>query len=96
MVNVNRFLGLKLNSLRGEQSLYEVGKATNISRSNLRSYEEGLHLPTDEVLKRLAHYYQVSYQELRILYYADYYAKFPVERSIVLAWAEKVLQGENL
>jgi len=96
MVNVNRFLGLKLNALRGEQSLYEVGKATNISRSNLKSYEEGLHLPSEEVLQRLASYYEVSYRELRILYYADYYHRFPEERSIVLAWAEKVLQGEEL
>jgi transcriptional regulator with XRE-family HTH domain len=95
MANVNRFLGKRLKALRGEQSLYQVGKEARVSRSNLSSYEEGLHLPTDEVLQRLAEYYQVSYEELRILYYADYYGKFPLERSIVLAWAEKVLQGEK-
>jgi transcriptional regulator with XRE-family HTH domain len=95
-VNVNTFLGKKLRELRAEQSLYEVGKAAGVSRGNLKSYEDGLHLPTEEVLKRLAMYFACPYKELRVYYYADYYARFPEERSIVLEWANRIRKGENL
>jgi transcriptional regulator with XRE-family HTH domain len=81
-------LGQKLGELRGKTSLYEIEQKTQVPRINLSRYEQGLHLPTEKVLKKLALYFNVTYDELRILYYKDFFAKHPAEREIVLKWAE--------
>lgn len=90
MTDVNPKLAARLRELRGETSLYEVEKQTAVPRSNLTRYEQGHHLPTEAVLKKLAAYYRVTYEELRTLYYDDLFRRHPEERRIVINWARTV------
>jgi transcriptional regulator with XRE-family HTH domain len=96
-VNLRRStkLGKRLQELRGEVSLYEVEKQTGVSRINVSRYEKGVFLPTDTVLKKLADFYQVSYADLRILYYDDFFNKDLMEKEIALRWAKRVLGLEK-
>lgn len=81
-------LGERLKELRGEASLYEVSKETGVPRGDISAYEKGEHLPTARTLAKLSDYYEVSYDELRKLYYDAYFSD-PKERQIVLAWARE-------
>lgn len=95
MLSVKKRLGTKLRELRQDRSYYEVGNETSISRSNLRGYEEGTILPSEPVLRRLASFYGIPYEDLRILYYADYYDRYPEEREIVIRWVTEVVIKES-
>ncbi len=91
MTDVNPKLGSRLRELRGEESLYKVGKRAGVPRNNLLRYEEGQHLPTEAVLRKLAEYYGVAYAELRILYYDDWLQRQqPEERAIIIEWAKSL------
>lgn len=92
MNDVNPKLGSRLRELRGEESLYKVGKQAGVPRNNLLRYEEGHHLPTEAVLHKLAQYYDVPYAELRVLYYDDWLQRQqPEEKAIVIEWARSLL-----
>jgi transcriptional regulator with XRE-family HTH domain len=83
------YLGSKLKELRGSLSLYEVGEDTGIPRIEISRYERGQHLPTPKNLKKLADYYEVPYEDLRVLYFSDYFSEENDDRPIVLRWALK-------
>ncbi len=80
-------LGRKLRELRGDFSLYEIGKATGLSAADIRRYETEEYHPTPANLRKLADYFEVPYKELRILHYEDIFSD-PEERAIVLHWAK--------
>lgn len=81
-------LGEKLRELRGDLSLYEVEKGTGISRKELSRYEQGEYAPSPPKIEKLAELYKVSYDDLRVLYYDDFFSD-PRERAIALRWAEE-------
>ncbi|WP_303674991.1 helix-turn-helix domain-containing protein [Vampirovibrio chlorellavorus] len=81
------YLGNKLKELRGSLSLYEVGGDTGIPRIEISRYERGQHLPTPKNLQKLADYYEVPYEDLRVLYFSDYFSEENVDRPVVLKWA---------
>lgn len=80
-------LGSRLKELRGEKTLYQVGKACNLIPNDVSRYEKGERTPTPAVLKRLAEYFETEYSELRQLYYEDT-INTPEEEKALLAWAE--------
>jgi transcriptional regulator with XRE-family HTH domain len=81
-------LGELLKRLRGDSSLFEVEKATKVSRAQIMRYEKGL-LPEAGTLKKLAEYFEIPYVELRKIYYVDYFNQNPDEREAALAWAQE-------
>jgi transcriptional regulator with XRE-family HTH domain len=91
MIDVNRKLAEALRTLRGERALNEVEKQTGVSRGNLSRYEQGQYLPRKDVLKKLAAFYEVPYQDLRTLYYEDMFSEDAEEREIVIHWARSLL-----
>lgn len=83
-------LGAKLRELRGTHSLLDVERGTGISRIEISRYEQGKYSPSPPNLEKLAHFYELSYQELRLLYYEDLFQD-PKERDIILYWAKQQL-----
>lgn len=81
-------LGDKLKELRGTRSFYEIGKACKLIPNDISRYEQAKRVPSSEVLDRLAAYFDVTYDELRKLYYDDLFNADSRERKIVLAWAK--------
>jgi transcriptional regulator with XRE-family HTH domain len=89
-------LGAKLRELRGDLSLYEVSKATGIASADLSRYEKEDYHPSPGNLKKLADYYEVPYEDLRLLHYEDVFSDSE-ELGIVLKWAnQKEYQSEEL
>jgi len=82
-------LAKKLKELRGELSLYEVGKITGINRGDLKRFEDGSLLPKPDSLAKLAEYYEVPYEELYFEYLEEIYPT-PAERHLIIQWAEKI------
>jgi transcriptional regulator with XRE-family HTH domain len=80
-------LGEKLKELRGNRSLYEVSKGSDVPSADLGRYEAQEYHPTKPTLKKLAEYFEVSYKELRFLHYEDNFADDPEELSAVIDWA---------
>lgn len=93
MGKVNNRLGKRLKELRGDRSLYEVGQDANVSRSNIQRYESGNTLPTEAVLERLSVTYQTSYDDLAVLYFADYFDRHPRKRELVIRWVKEYVLG---
>lgn len=89
MLDVNKKLALRLRELRGEKTLYQVQQDTRISRSLLRRYEIGERTPEDEMLSRLANYYGVSYEELKMLYFEDIYPLASKVREVLFQWVKQ-------
>ncbi len=56
--------GNRLRNLRGDKTLEEVAKATNISLSALAMYERGERNPRDEVKLAFAAYYGVPVADI--------------------------------
>lgn len=84
-------LAERLKELRGELSIYEVGKGTGINRGHIQRYESGELLPPIPKLKQIAEFYEVPYSELWFLYFEDLH-NTPEEQTLILAWAKKKLQ----
>jgi len=82
-------LGDRLKELRGTLSLVDVQKGTGLSRSGVSRYEQGVNVPEPTNLKKLAEYYEVTYKELRKLYFEDIYSD-PEERKILLEWVSEI------
>ena len=64
-----------------------------MQRRQLNRYESGT-LPTDEILRKLALFYEVSFQELKELYYEDFFAGILSDseaKRIFLSWVKKYL-----
>lgn len=80
-------LGKRLRELRGEFSLYEVGKAAEVDRKDIKNYEEGKYLPKLGNLRKLGEYYE-AYPDLFFLYLE---ALFPdeQERELIHQWANR-------
>ena len=57
-------IGKQLKLLRGDRTLEEVAKKTNIGRSALNMYELGLRMPRDEAKIKLANFYGTTVDEL--------------------------------
>jgi transcriptional regulator with XRE-family HTH domain len=83
-------LGERLKELRGTRALYDVEKATGITRIEVSRYEKGSYYPSPKNLSKLAEFFGVTYDELRILYYDDFFSD-PKERELVLQWAAREL-----
>lgn len=84
----------RLKELRGTLSYFDVEKGTGINRGQLRQYEIGELQPTPMMLRKLAEYYDISYEELRFLWLEDFFSE-PEERAIVLKWAKQHLMDDN-
>ena len=82
-------LGTRLKELRVDLSFYEIGKAIGMTHGNLGKYEQGEVLPSRNTLRKLANYFEVSYQELFLLYLEDTYIDED-ERQYVKEWVSKI------
>lgn len=83
-------LGAKLRELRGMLSLMDVERGTGISRIEISRYEQGRYAPSPQNLVKLAAFFEVPYDILRMLYYEDLFED-PKERAIALEWARQHL-----
>ena len=79
-------LAAKLRALRANKSLYAIEKESGISRGNLLRYENGMQIPENDSLKRIAAFYQVSFIELKKLWVADLFPEGSIEREALFAW----------
>jgi transcriptional regulator with XRE-family HTH domain len=69
-------------------------KTIGIARTLLSRYERGKHVPSPTALQRLAAFYQVPYDELRILHFEDAFSD-TTERDIVMKWAcQELFKGK--
>lgn len=82
-------LGSLLTTLRGDQSLYEIEKATGIARTILSKYERGVRIPETPALQKLALHYKVPYKQLRKAHLSDLYTD-PLEREIIIEWVKEL------
>lgn len=57
-------IGQKLLQLRGDRSRDEVAQAVGVSYNAIQMYESGQRVPKDDIKIRLAHFYNVSVDEL--------------------------------
>ncbi len=87
-------LGKHLKKLRGEASLYEVHKATGISKGLIASYEQGEHIPNEDNLIKLAEFYEVPYEELAVILYNEKYTD-PVKQVGLIKWVETLLPDQE-
>jgi len=84
-------LAVRLRELRGEKSIYGVAKAAGVSRGTLYRYEQGVLVPEDLTLEKLAKYYEVSFRELKKLMLADMFPTHSVKREILIEWVQELL-----
>lgn len=78
----------RLIELRGEQSIYEVAKSVGIRRSVLQRYEAGERVPEDKNLDLLAAYYEVDFDELKVLVFEDLFPKQSRDRQVLKRWVQ--------
>jgi len=83
---VNTQLGQLLKILRGDKPLNVVEQETGVSRANLSRYEKGGHMPQDITLKKLATFYGVSYEQLKMAQFEDLYPEGSEVRTILKKW----------
>jgi transcriptional regulator with XRE-family HTH domain len=83
------FLGQRLRELRAGLSLMDIAKEMGMSDVQILNFEKGSQKPRKEILKRLAELYDVSYDELRKLYYSDLFTNDPEEYRIILEWDDE-------
>lgn len=57
-------IGAILVKLRGDRTQMEVAAAIGTCQSALAMYENGTRIPSDEVKKRIAKYYNKTVQEI--------------------------------
>lgn len=81
-------LGNRLKELRGARSLNAVSQECGIDRGQLRRYEEG-RIPDDDLIEKLAGYYQVSYEELKGLSFENLYPEGSRQRHALLQWVQQ-------
>ena len=86
MDSVNTRLAEKLIALRGERSLNQIEKISGIPRSMLQRYEQGIRIPENKNLEVLARCYEVTFKELKMLYFEDLYPRNSLDRSILEEW----------
>jgi transcriptional regulator with XRE-family HTH domain len=84
----------KLKDLRGSRSTYDVEKGTGIKRAEINTYEKGGYYPSAANLKKLAHYFDVTYSELRKLYYAETITD-PEEQEAIKSWVLEFLMDKD-
>lgn len=73
-MNLDRLeLGKYLRGLRNsrEETLHQVSKGTDIDSPLLSKIERSERLPTSEQIKRLAKYYKISEEKLKIQHVAE-------------------------
>ena len=59
-----KIIGGRLTKLRGNRSQTEVANACGISLSAIGMYERGERIPRDEIKIKLAHFYNVTVEEI--------------------------------
>jgi transcriptional regulator with XRE-family HTH domain len=87
MSNVNNHLGHKLRALRGDKTIYQVSKEVQIDRTQLKRYETG-RIPADDVLEKIALFYDVSFDELKMLSYDDLFPEGSRQRHLLFKWVQ--------
>ncbi len=75
--------------LRGQRTHYRLSKEVGIDITQLRRYELG-RIPTDDLLKKLAVFYQVPFAELKALSFEDLYPPTSEARTILCDWVESI------
>lgn len=92
MGRVNQsLLAEKLKELRGDESVYGAAKAAGVSRGTLYRYEQGVLIPEDPTLEKLAKYYDVPFRELKKLMLADFFPEHSLQREILIEWVQELL-----
>lgn len=87
-------LGDKLRQLRGESTLQTVATALDVNTSVISKYERGERVPVPAMLKRLAEFYGVPYDELNDLACDEMFSD-DLLRESVLRWADRVLNNKR-
>lgn len=82
-------LGNRLKELRADLSLMDIAREVGLSDTQILNIEKGTRKPKKTTLKKLAELYQVSYVELRKLYYTDLFAEDTEEYKIIMEWADE-------
>jgi len=95
MPDVKSKFSEKLKELRGKRSLYQVEQESGISRSLIRRYENGEHVPEDSMVKRIAEYFEVDFQVLRKLQFEDAFPEGSEERLALFHWVDEI-RSRNL
>lgn len=57
-------IGQRLKELRGKRTQIEIANAIGISRASYSHYENGIREPDNEILSKIADFYQVTVDEL--------------------------------
>jgi transcriptional regulator with XRE-family HTH domain len=89
MEYVNTQLGKLLRALRGDKPLNLVEQQTGVSRANLSRYEKGGHIPQDITLRKLAAFYETSYERLKVAQLEDLYPEGSEDKQILKRWLLK-------
>ena len=72
-------LAAKLIELRGTKSLYEVSQKVGIPMGRIADFENGLYLPDEDCLLKLAYGLGVELFELKRAHYDDLYSPESLE-----------------
>lgn len=57
-------IGQKLKELRGKKTMQEVAKAVGVSQSAISMYEHGERVPSDNIKKALAKYFNTTVEKI--------------------------------
>jgi transcriptional regulator with XRE-family HTH domain len=87
MPEVNSKFAQKLKECRGKHSLYEIEKQSGISRSLLRRYESGVHVPEMPMMQRLSDFYKMPLAELQFAAFEDLYPE-GIQRNLLFQWVD--------
>jgi len=68
----------------------DIAREIGLSDVQVLNIEKGTRKPKKTTLKKLAATYEVSYDELRKLYYTDLFSEDEEERKIILEWAKEI------
>lgn len=64
MIPDSKEIGKRLKELRGDRPMQELADVCGVSRQAYWMYEAGDRVPSDEVKKKIADYYQKSVSEI--------------------------------
>lgn len=93
MSEVKSQLAERLRQLRGTRTLYQVEQESGISRSLIRRYENGTHIPEEQMLRRIAEYYEFEFPALRKLHFAALFPEGSEIRKTLFEWVDEIRSG---
>jgi transcriptional regulator with XRE-family HTH domain len=85
----------RLKELRGKTSLNQIEVQTGIARRLLKAYEDGEKIPKDENLRKISHYHQIPFSDLKSLQLEDLYPEGSENREIVVGWVQQILSKKK-